>query len=312
MTPLSLAKAFRQGMAFSKGQKHKVIAEDEAKWITVHPNGSGKNKAGKDIKGRHILIDGESGKILGGMGGKFTGKPISSISKKAKAAPVKKTKTTKAKAAPAKTTAPKKSDVPEGYTKLDGTMRVEKETEKAVLGVFHGMRTWLPKSQVTVKDGVITSASNNIIEEKGWRKFSTSRISTTSGWEWNDVTPANAKRWAETKVNLPSGQMKLDFPIRIKRETDKAFMLDYDDYTTWTADENGEEVFPSLWVPKSQVTASPDKKSVYGMAKWLMKRQKIKSWDDVHKKKRKPKQSATAWIRLGNAGISGWRGDVDR
>lgn len=312
MTPLSLAKAFRQGMAFSKGQKHKVIAEDEAKWITVHPNGSGKNKAGKDIKGRHILIDGESGKILGGMGGKFTGKPISSISKKAKAAPVKKTKTTKAKAAPAKTTAPKKSDVPEGYTKLDGTMRVEKETEKAVLGVFHGKRTWLPKSQVTVKDGVITSASNNIIEEKGWRKFSTSRISTTSGWEWNDVTPANAKRWAETKVDLPSGQMKLDFPIRIKRETDKAFLLDYDDYTTWTADENGEEVFPSLWVPKSQVTASPDKKSVYGMAKWLMKRQKIKSWDDVHKKKRKPKQSATAWIRLGNAGISGWRGDVDR
>ena len=312
MNPLSLAKAFRQGMAFSKGQKHKVIAEDEAKWITVHPNGSGKNKAGKDIKGRHVLIDGESGKILGGMGGKFTGKPISSISKKAKAAPVKKTKTTKAKAAPAKTTAPKKPAVPEGHTKLDGTMRVEKETEKAVLGVFHGMRTWLPKSQVTVKDGVITSASNNIIEEKGWRKFSTSRISTTSGWEWNDVTPANAKRWAETKVNLPSGQMKLDFPIRIKRETDKAFMLDYDDYTTWTADENGEEVFPSLWVPKSQVTASPDKKSVYGMAKWLMKRQKIKSWDDVHKKKRKPKQSATAWIRLGNAGISGWRGDVDR
>lgn len=312
MTPLSLAKAFRQGMAFSKGQKHKVIAEDEAKWITVHPNGSGKNKAGKDIKGRHVLIDGESGKILGGMGGKFTGKPISSISKKAKAAPVKKTKPTKAKTAPAKTTAPKKPDVPEGYTKLDGTMMVEKETEKAVLGVFHGKRTWLPKSQVTVKDGVITSASNNIIEEKGWRKFSTSRISTTSGWEWNDVTPANAKRWAETKVDLPSGQMKLDFPIRIKRETDKAFMLDYDDYTTWTADENGEEVFPPLWVPKSQVTASPDKKSVYGMAKWLMKRQKIKSWDEVHKKKRKPKQSATAWIRLGNAGISGWRGDVDR
>lgn len=104
--------------------------------------------------------------------------------------------------------------------------------------------------------------------------------------------------------------MKLDFPIRIKRETDKAFMLDYDDYTTWTADENGEEVFPPLWVPKSQVTASPDKKSVYGMAKWLMKRQKIKSWDNVHKKKTKSKPSKTSWIRLGNAGISGWSGDV--
>ena len=305
----SLGAAFCAGLFFIRGRN---VAQDAAKWITVHPNGSGKNKAGKSIKGRHVLIDGESGIVLGGMGGKFTGKPISSVSKKTKAAPVKKTKMTKAKAAPAKTktTAPKKPDVPEGYTKLDGTMRVEKETEKAVLGVFHGKRTWLPKSQVTVKDGVITSASNNIIEEKGWRKFSTSRISTTSGWEWNDVTPANAKRWAETKVNLPSGQMKLDFPIRIKRETDKAFMLDYDDYTTWTADENGEEVFPPLWVPKSQVTASPDKKSVYGMAKWLMKRQKIKSWDNVHKKKPKAKPSKTSWIRLGNAGISGWSGDV--
>lgn len=289
-----LGAAFCAGLFFIRGRN---VAQDTAKWITVHPNGSGKNQAGKSIKGRHVLIDGESGIVLGGMGGKFTGKSISSVSKKAKAAP-------------AKTTAPKKPDEPEGYTKLDGTMRVEKETEKAVLGVFHGKRTWLPKSQVTVKDGVITSASNNIIEEKGWRKFSTSRISTTSGWEWNDVTPANAKRWAETKVNLPSGQMKLDFPIRIKRETDKAFMLDYDDYTTWTADENGEEVFPPLWVPKSQVTASPDKKSVYGMAKWLMKRQKIKSWDNVHKKKPKAKPSKTSWIRLGNAGISGWSGDV--
>lgn len=289
-----LGAAFCAGLFFIRGRN---VAQDTAKWITVHPNGSGKNQAGKSIKGRHVLIDGESGIVLGGMGGKFTGKSISSVSKKAKAAP-------------AKTTAPKKPDEPEGYTKLDGTMRVEKETEKAVLGVFHGERTWLPKSQVTVKDGVITSASNNIIEEKGWRKFSTSRISTTSGWEWNDVTPANAKRWAETKVNLPSGQMKLDFPIRIKRETDKAFMLDYDDYTTWTADENGEEVFPPLWVPKSQVTASPDKKSVYGMAKWLMKRQKIKSWDNVHKKKTKSKPSKTSWIRLGNAGISGWSGDV--
>lgn len=289
-----LGAAFCAGLFFIRGRN---VAQDTAKWITVHPNGSGKNQAGKSIKGRHVLIDGESGIVLGGMGGKFTGKSISSVSKKAKAAP-------------AKTTAPKKPDEPEGYTKLDGTMRVEKETEKAVLGVFHGERTWLPKSQVTVKDGVITSASNNIIEEKGWRKFSTSRISTTSGWEWNDVTPANAKRWAETKVNLPSGQMKLDFPIRIKRETDKAFMLDYDDYTTWTADENGEEVFPPLWVPKSQVTASPDKKSVYAMAKWLMKRQKIKLWDNVHKKKTKSKPSKTSWIRLGNAGISGWSGDV--
>ena len=46
------------------------LAKDEAKWITVHPNG-------QENKGRPALIDGESGKVLGGMGGKFNGKTLS-------------------------------------------------------------------------------------------------------------------------------------------------------------------------------------------------------------------------------------------
>ena len=46
------------------------IAKDEAKWITVHPNGP-------DAKGRPVLIDEESGKVLGGMGGKFNGETLS-------------------------------------------------------------------------------------------------------------------------------------------------------------------------------------------------------------------------------------------
>ena len=46
------------------------IAKDEAKWITVHPNGP-------DNKGRPVLIEEESGRILGGVGGKLNGEKLS-------------------------------------------------------------------------------------------------------------------------------------------------------------------------------------------------------------------------------------------
>lgn len=48
----------------------KKPAQDEDKWITVKPNGAGNT-------GRPVLIDGETGKVKGGMGGKFNGKKIS-------------------------------------------------------------------------------------------------------------------------------------------------------------------------------------------------------------------------------------------
>lgn len=55
------------------------IVFDEAKWITVHPNGKGYNNNGEKIKGTPILIDTESGAVLGGAGGKFTGKHVSEM-----------------------------------------------------------------------------------------------------------------------------------------------------------------------------------------------------------------------------------------
>lgn len=58
------------------------IVFDEAKWITVHPNGKGYNNNGEKIKGTPILIDSESGAVLGGAGGKFTGKHISEMPKR--------------------------------------------------------------------------------------------------------------------------------------------------------------------------------------------------------------------------------------
>jgi hypothetical protein len=65
--------AFKLGMIYAKGKAHaRQLANDDSKWITVHPNG-------KENKGRPALIDGETGEVLGGMGGKFNGKHISAV-----------------------------------------------------------------------------------------------------------------------------------------------------------------------------------------------------------------------------------------
>ena len=58
------------------------LAQDESQWITVHPGGKGPKSDGSgDRKGTPVLIDKDTGKILGGMGGKFKGKKISEIRK---------------------------------------------------------------------------------------------------------------------------------------------------------------------------------------------------------------------------------------
>ena len=69
----ALGRAFALGYVYGHGV---LMAQDEAKWITVHPNGTGANANGDPIKGRPLLIDDETGLILGGMGGKGNGKKL--------------------------------------------------------------------------------------------------------------------------------------------------------------------------------------------------------------------------------------------
>ena len=71
-----IGRAFALGYVYGHGV---LMAQDEAKWITVHPNGTGANANGDPIKGRPVLIDGETGEVLGGMGGGFNGKHISAV-----------------------------------------------------------------------------------------------------------------------------------------------------------------------------------------------------------------------------------------
>lgn len=69
-----LGKAFKLGLSFARGRRYSGVAMDADKWITVKPNGEGKT-------GRPVLIDGETGEIKAGMGGKFNGQKISEARK---------------------------------------------------------------------------------------------------------------------------------------------------------------------------------------------------------------------------------------
>ena len=74
-----LGAAFRAGLFFSRCC---AIAQDAAQWITVHPGGKGMKANGKGMKkGTPVLIDDQTGQVLGGMGGKFTGQHISEARK---------------------------------------------------------------------------------------------------------------------------------------------------------------------------------------------------------------------------------------
>lgn len=127
--------AHRAGKAYAiglmMGLMSKGLTYDEAKWVTLHPAGKGPKASGEgNKKGVPALIDGTTGKILGGLGGKFTGKTIKQVkasSKKAKAAAAAKAKETKkAKAeaaAKTKSATAAKSKAKKGY-KLDDVATV--------------------------------------------------------------------------------------------------------------------------------------------------------------------------------------------
>lgn len=60
----------------------KTPAQDEEQWITVHPGGTGPKADGSgNKKGTPVLIEGTTGEIKAGMGGKFNGERIGEIRK---------------------------------------------------------------------------------------------------------------------------------------------------------------------------------------------------------------------------------------
>lgn len=92
-------RAFAIGLAFRLGflSVCKNLAEDEKRWITIHPHGKF-DANGEKIKGQPILIDDDKGVVLGGAGGVLNGKKLKKKNPAKKAVPKKETKKeTKAK-----------------------------------------------------------------------------------------------------------------------------------------------------------------------------------------------------------------------
>lgn len=140
--------------------------EDASKWITVHPNGA-------EAKGRPALIDDATGRILGGMGGKFTGEKISEVRKSFVGPKTPKNLnpgTSGESSKPAAPTKPQKSAaerVQSEKVKLQKPMSIVKETDKAVaVKSSTGRDIWIPKSQADISDGAIQSVSENMLTEK--------------------------------------------------------------------------------------------------------------------------------------------------
>ena len=72
MAALDSAEKWLQNEVLKMRRKKAMDAKD--RWITVKPNG-------EENKGRHVKIDGETGEIKAGMGGRFNGQKISEARK---------------------------------------------------------------------------------------------------------------------------------------------------------------------------------------------------------------------------------------
>lgn len=109
----------------------RVLIDGVDRWITVHPNGD-------ENDGQHVKIDGATGEIKAGMGGKFNGKKLAELGKKGKektSAPAKEAKsdkkTTLAKAATKSKSAGAESKVETSY-KIAKALTSKSKTEKYV------------------------------------------------------------------------------------------------------------------------------------------------------------------------------------
>lgn len=106
-----------------------IKINDAPQWITVHPNGPG-------TTGTHVQIEGTTGEVLAGMGGKFNGKHISAVEKGGKNEQVGADaviRRQKAQAAEKKAAASKPASTPTGTSKPAGKPEAKKapEAEKA-------------------------------------------------------------------------------------------------------------------------------------------------------------------------------------
>lgn len=254
-------RAYGMGRAYARGR---CLAQDAAKWITVHPNGKGVNAQGGDIKGRPALIDSETGKILGGMGGRFNGRHISAVKKGNRGARNGEripSKTVRERPGAAQTAQTAEADMvrqrrnefkkqrDETAAFIKGNPEAKKlsdELHENVEKAGDACKKLLEKSgetgpfmELAGRSAFIDRAIHKLGVEKVRAEFDRKAQAKSKAAE------TRARKLQELKdrvrqLPLPSNHVRLKDPAKVLKQTEKAVQVDFNGIKTW--------------LPKSQIT----------------------------------------------------------
>lgn len=273
-----IQRAFDCGAAFCKGLaffREGRLAQDASRWITVYPGGKGTKANGEKRRGTPALIDSESGRILGGMGGKFTGLTLGEMKRSftgpkrtaAQAKAQEEAARAKAQAAP---TAPVAPAVAAGVGTVPGAAAQRKKELRAfaekpenaeAIKALTGKYSAAELIKIGEKHGIdlsreggatLTAAAlvqhlgagqaTALVTKANARAAAASKAASTrkENAEKKENAAIERAREASKAASIPKDHARLQTPAKVVKETDRAVQIDAD----------GQNV----WLPKSQAT----------------------------------------------------------
>ena len=209
--------AFALGVRYAKRKtKRKTLTFDEAKWITVKPNGP-------QHTGRPALIDSVTGQVLGGMGGKFNGRHISAVKNKGK------------------------NEQPGAQMQIIARDPAQKaaamNNQRIDFKVVGGTQSQAQTSPANTKEA-----------KRQEQSAEQERRSTNKAKQSENNQPAENNQQSITNADFKKYHMPLNQLSKIEKETDKAFLISSDFASGFDGDDTVFKR-QSVWVPKSQVSS---------------------------------------------------------
>lgn len=253
--------ALALGRAYAAKKNNVKLALDADKWVTTKP---------ENRKGRHILINGETGEIKAGLGGKFNGVSISKLRtvsrQRSDAKKASKTAANKPESVPQ--SVPQKVDPlsPEEWAKAERPLR---SAPKRVTYAGLGGQRLTPEERLSLanKQAAAKKARSDAKKElQALRK---------------KVAAVRDPKWPDLESKLPEGFVQVIDPVQgslyekgeiaavrssdisIQKETEKAVQVHY-----LVSNRYSPEKWE--WLPKSQIITKGDR--VVATKEWLAKK----------------------------------------
>jgi hypothetical protein len=253
--------ALALGRAYAAKKNSPKLALDADKWVTTKP---------ETRKGRHILINGETGEIKAGLGGKFNGVPISNlrtVSRQRRDAQ-KAAKTATSKPEPKPQSAPQKTDPlsPDEWAKAERPLR---PAPKRVASAGFGGQRQTPEDRLSQANKE-ASAQKARSEAKKELQALRKKVAAVRDPQW----PVLESKLPDGFVQVISAKQKSLYEkneiaairssdISVQKETEKAVQVHF-----LTNNRFSPEKWE--WLPKSQVVVKNGR--VVGMQGWLAKK----------------------------------------